>query len=693
MSNRQFISKIKDYAELAMSSYGYFHLVGKKFANKEEYKDRKDTEITMHDILDFTYKGYVTSDHTILINPEELGGDFGKIQTKRFFERYDILIHQPNTDSGFSATLFKDLGEIDRQTGKRKTIDKDSQYILAIRGTELNNALQIWADLLIADLRHLLLSSTPKAQYEDMLLFYYQCIGKIPLYVDSISIPNDKDSLEYKLWKKIYQRSTESKYKPYIAESLLKDSSSPPILSNFTPPIDSTTKLIITGHSLGGCLAQFFALSFATDTYSSIINGLYTYNAPGARTITPPYDYILKLYTFHNEAQKERFIKEETQNIAKRARELGKDDISLENKIQQTLQQLLTKRESQYYGITMSIFNTDIMTILDIKATPLLADIAQRYETLAYNYTQHFKEDRNTPQNFTLQTDKRYTYKLAIHNAIYHCESSENPYKNEWYLGSPISKLGIKLGLHKDNQYTDTTLLHTINTGSGITGSHSITPLTQTLYLYSYLLELDANYNKVKDKSLSECIEYLNAFMQSIFIVFNPLSIMINNKNLTPYRTQEKRPNNTDFLATFIESILYVTSLEKEIESIYITLHTTKENIIDKIIILDTAGYFPRMIDKDDLYKLKDNKCTLAEKRAIFKCQPFVIVNRKDKEVLDNQEKITKLFKYNSNSSKIILSNDETNQQYFNARIAMMDNILYGDEVKVCYIADMKQWD
>ena len=86
---------------------------------------------------------------------------------------------------------------------------------------------------------------------------------KIPFYVESDSIPNDKDSLEYKLWKKLYQRSTESQYKPYIAKSLLKDSTQNPTPSNFTPPITSTTKLTITGHSLGGCLAQLFALSFA----------------------------------------------------------------------------------------------------------------------------------------------------------------------------------------------------------------------------------------------------------------------------------------------------------------------------------------------------------------------------------------------------------------------------------------------
>ena len=34
-------------------------------------------------------------------------GDFGKEQAKQFFERYDLLKHYPNTDSGFSATLFQ----------------------------------------------------------------------------------------------------------------------------------------------------------------------------------------------------------------------------------------------------------------------------------------------------------------------------------------------------------------------------------------------------------------------------------------------------------------------------------------------------------------------------------------------------------------------------------------------------------
>ncbi|MGX3045811.1 hypothetical protein ACWIUO_11860, partial [Helicobacter sp. T3_23-1056] len=40
-------------------------------------------------------------------NSDKLNGEFGETQTKHFFKKYELLIHQPNTDSGFSATLFQ----------------------------------------------------------------------------------------------------------------------------------------------------------------------------------------------------------------------------------------------------------------------------------------------------------------------------------------------------------------------------------------------------------------------------------------------------------------------------------------------------------------------------------------------------------------------------------------------------------
>ena len=118
MNNKQQVNKLKDYAELAWASYGYFHLIGKKFDDKRN-KTKENRIIALADILDYTYKGYVTSDHTTLINPEELKGDFTPTQAKRFFKKYDLLEHQHNTNSGFSATLF---GEKRKQTNTESKV-------------------------------------------------------------------------------------------------------------------------------------------------------------------------------------------------------------------------------------------------------------------------------------------------------------------------------------------------------------------------------------------------------------------------------------------------------------------------------------------------------------------------------------------------------------------------------------------
>lgn len=172
--------------------------------------------------------------------------------------------------------------------------------------------------------------------------------------------------------------------------------------------------------------------------------------------------------------------------------------------------------------------------------------------------------------------------------------------------------------------------------------------------------------------------------MQGVYKVFNPLSIAINVANnkkqadeantatLSLDYLPQVKTQDTDFLTNFIEHILYVTSLEKEMENFYIQLHTTQENVIDKIIVLRDKRFYPKILDKTEIDNLDPKQCSIAEKRAIFKCQPFIIVNEYGDDVL-NKDNIAKLFRYNSNSTKIVLYSDESNTSYFNARLSMYD--------------------
>ena len=115
MNNKQQIQKLRDNAELAMASYGYFHLIGKKIKNDEdEYGDKANKPITLHDILDITYKDYETQDSTFS-NTLKLKGDMTPTQVKNFFEKYELLDYYPKFDTknnrqkeGFHACLFQD---------------------------------------------------------------------------------------------------------------------------------------------------------------------------------------------------------------------------------------------------------------------------------------------------------------------------------------------------------------------------------------------------------------------------------------------------------------------------------------------------------------------------------------------------------------------------------------------------------
>ncbi|RDU61274.1 hypothetical protein CQA53_10410, partial [Helicobacter didelphidarum] len=125
MNCKEQIKKLRDYAELSWASYGYFDRLKYNYAQDEdskkalkEFRKIKDDEtaiITPADILDRTYKYYLDEDGKPkdgivfgLFASELLDGDFSPIQAQRFATRYEVKFHQPNTFSGFSATLFYD---------------------------------------------------------------------------------------------------------------------------------------------------------------------------------------------------------------------------------------------------------------------------------------------------------------------------------------------------------------------------------------------------------------------------------------------------------------------------------------------------------------------------------------------------------------------------------------------------------
>ena len=125
----QQIKNFRDYAELAWASYfNLVHIDGQKansftIGTDRIFKDKDNQEkFEYYKALSKDYKDYFIYDDSLVLYPK-LNGAFSSIQAKNFAKQYEVKFHQPNTASGFSATLFYDV------------IQK--QYILAFRGTEL----------------------------------------------------------------------------------------------------------------------------------------------------------------------------------------------------------------------------------------------------------------------------------------------------------------------------------------------------------------------------------------------------------------------------------------------------------------------------------------------------------------------------------------------------------------------------
>lgn len=149
-SNKEMINKFKDYADIADASYAMLDFVNGfikhsawyekdkiEWGDKQLLGDRiKGTNknstyarcIEARFMQDIILEKGIFKDTTINNDPKNVKStDTLSRRTKNFVNRYELIKHQPNADYGFCATLFKDT----------KADSKDSEYILAIRGTEI----------------------------------------------------------------------------------------------------------------------------------------------------------------------------------------------------------------------------------------------------------------------------------------------------------------------------------------------------------------------------------------------------------------------------------------------------------------------------------------------------------------------------------------------------------------------------
>lgn len=317
MRNKELINKLKNNAELAWASYGYYDLLANNYGDSIiKLKDSIISQINLADILDSTFKGYKVFARDKLdkeISIGKLDGDMTPTQAKNFFKKYDLLDFYPKLDNttnkqqkGFHACLFQDK--------------ESKEYTLAIRGS-LDSK-----DYVEADFWNLLMkSSVSKNYFEKMLNFYESCAKKYPA-------------------------------------------------------ITQPKSLNVVGHSLGGCLAQLFALSFAKGSdkdskpkdsnastaesnQDSIINEVYTFNSPGAKNLKPPYDVIIYIPSITDNAMEKFLLHSLTETLKQEA--LALHLVIQENDFKQKVKEILnnTSNADTYLGINFYYNNNEQGTL------------------------------------------------------------------------------------------------------------------------------------------------------------------------------------------------------------------------------------------------------------------------------------------------------------------------------------------
>jgi len=426
--------------------------------------------------------------------------------------------------------------------------------------------------------------------------------------------------------------------------------------SNDTSEISN---LVLSGHSLGGHLAQSFAFLYTKD-----VKELYTFNAPGFGGA------FASLVTISL-----RFVSFIAKAIMKGVRWIAR-----------------VLDPNGFVGkIASSIFNKikNMFGFKDDKST--LKDCVN----VVQNNEKACKEVGDKKVSSNINKSSKGSSEVEIH----HCDSVRHKIydkndeglfdasddsdgdslKREWnQLYEPstsvISDLGFRYGLGAESldghlaeyDYKNTKKLHLINI---LVASHFMKQIVESLYLMEYLLSNEKNEAKIKDKDVPAALDYLNDYIQSLS--FNVYFYKISLGYLPKLGSEDKK--RLSILESVIYPVaLYVNSLGFEDENEAPNL----EDPVSSLLYYKEKDKFVDMIDREEVKALDAKEIASKVKSgdlnlffAIYSVRYFMLSKKADlKAFKDRMSYISDFFKIASSHANSN-SNEKELEQYINTRL------------------------
>ena len=417
------------------------------------------------------------------------------------------------------------------------------------------------------------------------------------------------------------------------------------------------SNLVLSGHSLGGHLAQSFAFLYTKD-----VKELYTFNAPGFGGA------FASLVTISL-----RFVSFIAKAIMKGVRWIARvlDPNGFVGKIVGSV----FKKIKNMFG-----FKDDKSTVED--CVNLTKDNEKACKELG---------DKNVNSN--INKSSKGSHEVEIHHCdsvrhkiydkndegLFDASDDGDSLKREWnQLYEPstsvISDLGFRYGLGAESldghlaeyDYKNTKKLHLINI---LVASHFMKQIVESLYLMEYLLSNEKNAEKINGKDVPAALDYLNDYIQSLS--FNVYFYKISLGYLPKLGSEDKK--RLSILESVIYPVaLYVNSLGFEDEKEAPNL----EDPVSSLLYYKEKDKFVDMIDREEIKALDAKEIASKVKSgdlnlffAIYSVRYFMLSKKADlKAFKERMSYISDFFKIASSHANSN-SNEKELEQYINTRL------------------------